>query len=474
MARRRLHILLAAALAIGVVAGLLIARGGEDELAPGRGPESDPLAYEQDDEQMLAGRAAAGLSHVLYAKSPGGVVATAERVIRLRPRVEAAAAAHATDPDMLEAIVFLESAGRPEAQASDDLAGAVGLTQILAGTATGLLEMRVDLAASRRLTKRIAKATAKGRLEEAERLRARRWVVDERFDPEKSLAGTGRYLAFARDQLGREDLAVESYHMGVGNLQGVIRAFGEGEDVSYTRLFFESTPLRHAKAHEKLAALGDDSSTYLWRVYAAREIMRLYRQDPAELDRLAGLHARKATAEEVLHPRGRTRVYDTPDAVARARSSGELRALPDNAEELHLRVDPGMGQLAPRIGRRRSLYRALRPEALTVLVYIAAGAHEISDDGPLTVTSTVRDSRYQRLLLRRNIQATRAYSLHTTGYSFDILRRYRSRRQAVAFQFMLDRLTALNLITWAAEPDAIHVTVSGDARVLAPLLAKVE
>ena len=68
--------------------------------------------------------------------------------------------------------------------------------------------------------------------------------------------------------------------------------------------------------------------------------------------------------------------------------------------------------------------------------------------------------------MKGNIQATRAYSLHTTGYSFDILRRYRSRAEAVAFQFMLDRLTALNLIAWVREPEAIHVTVSDAARRL--------
>ncbi len=76
--------------------------------------------------------------------------------------------------------------------------------------------------------------------------------------------------------------------------------------------------------------------------------------------------------------------------------------------------------------------------------------------------------------MKNNIQATRAYSLHTTGYAFDILRSYRSRRQAVAFQFMLDRLTALNLISWVVEPAAIHVTVSSDARVLLPLLTAVK
>lgn len=468
--------MLAAALIVGIVAGFLIARGGSGDpgLAPGRGPDADPLAFEEDDTTLLERRAAAGLSHVLYAKSPGGAVATARRVASFRGRIETAAARSGADPDMLEAIVFLESAGRPDAQASNDLSGAAGLTQILAQTATGLLHMHVDLPASKRITKRLGRALAHGRTRVAARLRAARRRVDARFDPVKALAGTGRYLAFARGELGgRQDLSVESYHMGVGNLQGALKAYGAG-NVSYAELYFGATPLRHAEAWRLLAALGDDSSTYLWRVLAAREIMRLYRTDRPELMRLAALHARKATAEEVLHPLGQTRVYQRPSDIAAASSSGELRPLPGNAADLFLRVDPGMGSLARRLGVRRSLYRALRPESLATLVYIAAGTHEISGEAPLTVTSTVRDKAYQRLLVKRNIQAARDYSLHTTGYSFDILRRYRSRKQAVAFQFMLDRLTALNLISWAAEPDAIHVTVSSDARTLLPVLADVK
>jgi hypothetical protein len=464
---------LAAALAVGIVAGLLLGRSGGDELAPGRGPGSDPLAYESGDEAMLERRAAAGLSHVLYAKSPGGATATAARVARFRPLVEAAAARYGVSADMLEAIVFLESAGRPEARAGTDLAGAVGLTQILAQTGSGLLAMRVDLRASRRLTKRIARADARGRTGMAARLRAQRRRVDQRFDPRKSLAGTGRYLRFAKSKLGRDDLAVESYHMGVGNLQGALKAYGS-DDVSYAALYFGSTPLRHSRAYKRLASLGDDSATYLWRVLAAKEIMRLYRRDRPELARLQSLHARKATAEEVLHPLGSTRVYAYPAEIARARTSGELTPLPADAGALHLRVDRNMGVLARRLHRSRSLYRALRPGALAVLVYIAAGAHEISGQEPLIVTSTVRDKRYQRLLVKGNIQATRKYSLHTTGYAFDIERRYRSRAQALAFQFMLDRLTALNLISWAVEPSAIHVTVSSDAAKLIPALARLK
>jgi hypothetical protein len=471
--RRRLALALAAVLAAGLVIGFLLARGGDDGLAPARGPGRDPLAYRPGAEEMLSARAAAGLSHVLYAKSPGGALATAARVARFRPLVETAARRHGIDPDMLEAIAFLESAGRPDARASNDLTGAVGLTQILAQTGSGLLRMHVDVARSTRLTKKLGRAYAKGRLGQVTRLRAQRRRADARFDPAKSLAATCRYLRFAKEKLGRDDLAVESYHMGVGNLQSALADYGGGA-VSYAALYFGSTPLRHSRAFARLAALGDDSATYLWRVLAAREIMRLYRDDRAELLRLQGLHARKATAEEVLHPRGATKIYAAPGDIAAARARGELRPLPANAAELHLRVDPSMGELARRLHRRRVLYRALRPEALAALIYIAAGAHEISGQSPLIVTSTVRDLRYQRLLVKGNIQATRHYSLHTTGYSFDILRRYKSRAQAGAFQFMLDRLTALNLISWAVEPSAIHVTVSSEARRLLPLLGKIK
>jgi hypothetical protein len=472
--RRRIAAAVVAFFAVGVAIGLLLAHGGTRQaLTPARGPGGDPLAWKPGEDRTFEQRAAAGESHVLFAKSPGGAIASARRVARWRPLVEASARRHGVDPDDLEALVLLESAGRPDVCASSDLSGACGLTQILAGTATDLLGMRVDLAASKRVTRRLLRAEHRGQVSAAARLRARRRVVDQRFAPRRAIEAAGRYLQIARGSLGRPDLALESYHMGIGNLQGALRAYGSGR-VSYAQLYFDSTPLRHAAAWRKMAALGDDSSTYLWRLYGAREIMRLSRGAPRELARLQALHARKATAEEVLHPRASTTVFGSPSALARARDQGKIRGLPSNAGDLHLRIDAGMGQLAPRLGQKRSLYRGLRPEALAMLVYIAAGAHEIGGPGTLNVTSTVRDGAYQARLVRSNIQATHAYSLHTTGYAFDIERRYRSHRQALAFQFMLDRLVALNMISYAVEPDAIHVTVSSDARVLEPQLTRVK
>ena len=413
-----------------------------------------PFTYVPAQRAAYERGAAVGLSHVLYAKSPGGVVASARRTAHWRPIIDLVARRHGLDASMLEAIVMLESAGRADARASDDLRSAAGLTQILAETGQHLLGMRIDVKASERLTRGILRGR---RVRQREALRRR---VDERFDPAKAIEATARYLDFAKGKLGRDDLAVVSYHMGVGNLQQALLAYGKGI-VPYAQLYFDSSPLRHPAAWRKLASLGDDSSTYLWRALAAREIMRLYRTDPAALAHEAMLQSHKASAEEVLHPPERTPVYGDPFAVGRARASGKLRAIDATVLKPYgLRIDPSMGALARRVHQSPRLYRALRPEALAMLQAIGAATAAIARTQPLIVTSTVRDKRYQRVLAATDREATTAYSLHTTGFAFDIARNYRSRAQALAFQFVLDRLTARGLIAWVREPGAIHVAVA--------------
>ena len=277
-----------AAVAAAVIA-VVVAREADD--GAGHRPAAlDALAYHPAQRTGFERNAAAGLAHVLYAKSPGGATASAARTARWRPQVEAAARSAHLDPDVLEAIVFLESAGRPTAQASDDLQGAAGLTQILAQTGSGLLGLHVDVPTSERLTRGIRR----GRRVKARRAAQRR--ADERFDPAKALAATARYLTIARRALHRDDLAVVSYHMGIGNLQRALAAYGKGT-VPYAQLFFGSSPFEHAAAWKVLSGLGDDSSTYLWRIRAAQQIMALWRSDPAALRRLQALQARKNSAE---------------------------------------------------------------------------------------------------------------------------------------------------------------------------------
>jgi hypothetical protein len=57
--------------------------------------------------------------------------------------------------------------------------------------------------------------------------------------------------------------------------------------------------------------------------------------------------------------------------------------------------------------------------------------------------------------------------LESAGWTFEVRRRYASTAQATAFQFVLDRLTALDLITWERRQNRIHITVSTEAGALA-------
>jgi hypothetical protein len=188
-------------------------------------------------------------------------------------------------------------------------------------------------------------------------------------------------------------------------------------DLTYAQLYFDSGPFRHRTAFRKLQALGDDSSTYYWRVLAARDIMRLWRTDPARLRRLAALETAYGSAEGVIRPRSRR----APVRV------------PDDPGKRHYVLD------APRAA-------TLRPEALAVLYYTAQRVRRMAHiSAPLRIGATA-------------------------GASFDVERRYASQAQAVAFQAMLDRLQALDVIAWERRPTVIHITASSRARKLEPLL----
>jgi hypothetical protein len=364
---------------------------------------------------------------------------------------------------LLEGLVFVESSGRPDVRAGSDVSAATGLTQIVAATGRHFLHMRVNVGKSRQLTRRIDGAELRGHHVRAHQLAVRRSHVDERFAPMKSLRATVRYLTTARGYLGRNDLALESYHMGIGNLQRVIAAYGSRWP-SYAALYFGSSPDSHAAAWRRLKSLGDMSRDYYWKVLAAERVMRLYRNDPAALAYEARLQARKSSAEEVMHPRPATPRFATPNDLAHAWKHHVLVAIPRDARRTHISLGASFGQEAHRLGRSRRLYRGLRPQALDVLLYIGRRVHELSDARrPLTLTSAVRDNRYQRVLMNVNANAARSYSIHTTGYAFDIARTYASERQASAFQFVLERLQAVNAIAYIREASAIHIAVASDA-----------
>jgi hypothetical protein len=417
----------------------------------------DPFAYTPSREAAFVARAISGEAHPLFVQSPGGAVATAARVAAWRPLIDRATAGTAIDPNLLEGLVFVESAGRPQIIAGSDPAEAAGLTQILAQTGQSLLGMSINLGKSRKLTAEIAGVAAGTRRGFLAPLLARRARIDARFDPARELAATVRYLQLAERQFGRQDLAFESYHMGIGNLHQVLADYNGGRAIPYAQLYFDTSPDHHGAAYRLLSSFGDDSSLYYWRVLGAAQIMHLYRIDRGALTRLASLQDGIDSTALVLHPPQNPPPFADPSALAHAYQNRTLVPLPANGPELGLEFDPTIGSQARGVGGTPALYRGLRPVALRLLIELAGRVRALSGGAaPLVVASAVSDRRYEARLAA-------PFGPATDGYSFQISRRYVSGAQAGAFQAMLDRLQALNLIAWAREQSVIDVTVASDA-----------
>jgi soluble lytic murein transglycosylase-like protein len=129
-------------------------------------------------------RPAPGFARLLDANAPSFKPAQAAVIGSLPPAasrwtgsIEAAAARHGLDPKLLMALVWTESDFNPSAVSP---AGAIGLTQLMPGTA---LQLGVDP-----------------------------------FDPEQNLEGGARFLREMIDRFGRVDLALAAYNAGPSRL----------------------------------------------------------------------------------------------------------------------------------------------------------------------------------------------------------------------------------------------------------------
>ncbi len=164
-ASSRLRLLLAGGALLLLIGIIVAATGGSDSGVrvplPGIGRPAragDPFLWVPGHEMQFVARATAGSSHVLFSQSPGGAIATAKRVAAYRPMIDAAVRGTDINPDVVEGMVFVESAGRPYVVAGSDASSAAGLTQILAATGQSLLGMHIDLAKSRALLTKVGNA----------------------------------------------------------------------------------------------------------------------------------------------------------------------------------------------------------------------------------------------------------------------------------------------------------------------------
>ena len=456
---------------LAVVAGraLLGDDGGGDDGSAARAA-ADPLAYTPQREAGFVAAAARGNAHVLYAKSPGGARASAERTARCRPLVEAAAATAGIDADTLEGIVLLESAGRPDARRRPAARGR-GRADADPRRDRARPARHAGRPAGRAADRALAAARA-GRGDGALVARLRRAAgasTSASTRPRRSPRRRATCV-IAKKALHRDDLAVVSYHMGIGNLQTALRDYGD-DDVSYARLYFDSTPLRHAAAYRQLAALGDDSATYLWRVAAAREIMRLYRSDPAQLDRVSRAADREELRRGGPAPGRRDDAVRDAGAAARRlrRRARSSRCRGRAARRARPRDRPRDGRARRRASAsRRTTYRGLRAPALALLAYLGAQVKRISGQH----AARRDEQRARRALPARCCSTTQprgdrellaAHDRLDVRHPAQLRARARRRWRSSSCSSGCSRY---DLIAWVREPAAIHVTVSAAAAKL--------
>ena len=247
--------------------------------------------------------------------------------------------------------------------------------------------------------------------------------------------------------------------MGIGNLESVLRAYAARRrrrpDRRAGRATASSpTPQRLLRLRSRLPPRGlraaepasaTSPSHYLWKVLASEQILRPLprRPRPARRDRRAG--DRQGDAGGGLSPRERDRgLRRRPTTIADALDDGELVPLPDRARCSAGSPTSDIGELAGELDQAPELYRALRPEALATLTYLAGLVREQSGAAtPLQVTSAVRDRDYQDLLVRRtprrppSTRCTRPAGRSTSAATTS------RRRRREAFQYVLDRLRSL-------------------------------
>ena len=316
--------------------------------------------------------------------------------------------------------------------------GAVGLTQILAETGQNLLGMRIDVEASRRATRRIDRALRRGRLDRVERAagaapRGRR-ALRPREGARRHRALPGDRAAALRPRRPRLRLLPHGHGQPRDRAARLQRPAERRRSATWCPT--RGCPTRRSTSTRRRGAMPPRSGASRASATTPRTtcgswapratIMRLARNDPAELERLAG-----AADREELRRGGPAPARDeTPrfaDADGAARGVGRRR---------HHRACPTARGHRPRARRRAwarspaarrsraGLYRGLHPAALAAgALHRRAGARgqpaprRSSSPRPCATSATSACSRAATARRRATTRCTRPAGRSTSRAS---------------------------------------------------------
>jgi hypothetical protein len=213
--------------------------------------ETSEENYENTINILTKERVAYEIREILKANNYEDILKICDNVKQYRQTVETYSKARNVNPNYIMGMIFVESKGDKEAY--NTTTGATGLLQFLTDT-------------------------------------AKDFNISNRNSPTKSINGATKFISHYKKYLGKEDFAVESFHMGYGNMCHLIDLFSHPErykehpkeiiinkNLTYPKLYFKIKQDANSEMYKFLFnELEDQSAEYYFKVLAATSLLKVY------------------------------------------------------------------------------------------------------------------------------------------------------------------------------------------------------
>jgi len=396
---------------------------------------------------------------------------------KLQSIIRSAAQSSGFPQSTLEAIMYLESWGDPNAPVSP--AGAKGIMQITEPTARDM-GLSIVRATRYKVTKErvLVKSKKKGTKPKYKTVTHKEpytlLVRDDRMVPERAIPAAARYLARLERTFGAEDWAIFAYHCGTGcvaymkELTGRAQGIPPGE-ITVPRMFFSCSPAWNRELYDAIEAqmLRDYSPTYYFRIERAAQLLALYRQNPDDLAALQQEYRNRfASGLRAPHRlwawlRPDDLIYRTGEDI-RANPGSRLLKAAEDADYL------GYTLQLPPDDRAVADYSQASPAALGTLTYIAFETRRLCEERhapgeifqPLPVVALVEPADYAR----EQPFEHDAFA-HSSGEVFDLDTSRLSAGELECLRFVLDDLEWTGYLGFLQEgANRLHIGCSPASR----------
>jgi len=331
---------------------------------------------------------------------------------------------------MQDADILLESGGYSDAIS---YAGACGAAQWMPGPAQARGGLKVDVKVSGKLTiqldglERQLDVYSREGLVLPERvdgkpllplvelrnqiaeLRARRAIIDERFDMRKSVTAQTKYLLGLVSRFPSPSWLFQAYHGGEAGVEKTLRLWfadakqkkwpgsarnailkgDSGNPLTFEDLYLTTRPTEHKQAFTYLFSRGDDHRHYWWKLRTAEEGFAEFEKDPAVFQRTCALLSPGDPPPSAWYGAELVSLHTMAD-LQQARNLGFLVPVAASTDLLLPKV--------PADPLHAADYHMLQPEAAGTLALISAAYRQAGGKSTLHILDLVRTQELNALI----------------------------------------------------------------------------